>query len=98
MNESEDALLEREAKRLGKTVTQLRMEMATPDAVVRDLVADARKGISQSQSMLVERPEPTPTRKSDRGWAEPRPLQQPPGVALIDALCEAQDAKDRRGR
>ena len=98
MNESEDALLEREAKRLGKTVTQLRMEMATPDAVVRDIVGDARRGLSQSQSLIASRPEPTPTRKSDRGWVEQKSLQSPPGIALIDAMCEAQDVRDRAKR
>ena len=96
---SEDALFEREAKRLGKTVTQLRMEMATPDAVVRDLVADGRSGISQSQSLVAperaERSEPV-----RRGMGEPKPLQQPPGIKLIDGMCEAQDARDKaeRGR
>ena len=93
---SEDALFEREAKRLGKTVTQLRMEMATPDAVVRDIVDDARRGLSQSQSMIASRPEAEPTRRSNKG--EPKPLQSPPGIALIDAMCEAQDARDKAER
>ena len=95
---SDDALFEREAKRLGKSVTQLRMELATPTQLVRDIVSDGRKGISQSQSMIVERPEATPTRKSNRGWVNERPLQSPPGVKLIDAMCVAQDAKDRAKR
>jgi hypothetical protein len=96
---SEDAFLQAEAKRRGLTVTELLMLNATPDAVVRDLVADGRRGISQSQSLVAperaERSEPV-----RRGNGEPRPLQQPPGISLIDAMCEAQDARDKaeRGR
>ena len=97
-SEMSDALLEREAKRLGISVTQLLMLNAVSDDCIRDIAADGRKGISQSQSMIAERPEPTPTRKSDRGWVNERPLTQPPGVTLIDRMCEAQDAKDRQGR
>ena len=95
---SEDAMLEREAKRRRITVTELLMFNAVPDNVVRDIVGDARRGISQSQSMLTSRPEPTPTRKSDRGWVEPKPLTQPPGISLVDKLCDAQDARERAGR
>ena len=62
------AMLEREAKRRGITVTELLMFNATPDALVRDIVADARKGISKSQSMVTARPEAEPTRRSNRGW------------------------------
>ena len=96
---SEDAMLEREAKRLGLSVTELKMRLAVPDEVVRDIVGDARRGLSQSQSLLApDRAQREPTRKSDRGWVEPRPLQQPPGIALIDAMCEAQDVRDRAKR
>ena len=38
-----DALLEEEAKRRGLSVTELLMLNATPDAVVRDFVDDARR-------------------------------------------------------
>ena len=66
------AMLEREAKRRGMTVTELTDDVnATPDALVRDIVADARKGISKSQSMITARPEAEPTRRSNRGWVEP---------------------------
>ena len=97
---SEDAMLEREAKRLGVTVTELKMREAVPDNVVRDIVNDGRKGISQSTSMLVpehhkraERSEPL-----RRGNDEPRQLQQPPGISLIDAMCDVADARDRAKR
>jgi hypothetical protein len=29
------------------------------------------------------------------GWQTPRPLASPPGINYVDALCDAQDAKDR---
>ena len=93
---SEDAFLQAEAKRRGLTVTELLMLNATPDAVVRDIVDDARRGLSQSQSMIASRPEAEPTRRSNKG--EPKPLQQPPGIALVDRLCKVQDARDRAER
>ena len=92
----EEALLEAEAKRRGLTVTQLKMLNAVPDNVLRDIVADSRKGISQSTSLIpTERSEPT---RRTNGWVEPRPLSPPPGIALVDRLCDAQDAKDRAQR
>ena len=95
---SDEAVLEAEAKRRGISVTEIRMINATQDALVRDIVSDGRKGISQSQSMIPTRPEAQPTRRSNRGWVEPKPLQSPPGIALIDAMCEAQDARDKAER
>ena len=94
---SEDAMLEREAKRRGLTVTELKMLEAVPTDVIRDIVSDNRHGLSQSQSLIAperaERSEPV-----RRGNGEPRPLQQPPGIALIDAMCEAADARERARR
>ena len=95
---SEDAMLEREAKRRGISVTELKMIEAVPDKVIRDIVSDGRRGISQSQSMIAARSEAQPTRRSDKGWVEPRPLQPPPGISLVDKLCDAQDARERAGR
>jgi hypothetical protein len=37
---------------------------------------------------LVGKPKPS-------GWAEPRPLGPPPGVALADRIVDAQDQRDR---
>ena len=91
----DDAMFEREAKRRGITVTELKMLEAVPDNVIRDIVADNRRGMSQSQSMITSRPEVEPTRRSNK---EPRPLQPPPGIALVDRLGEAQDARDRAER
>lgn len=98
---SEDAFLQAEAKRRGLSMTELLMLNATPDAVVRDIANDGRKGISQSQSMLTpERAERSEPKRRTGAWVEPRPLQSPPGIKLIDGMCEAQDARDKaeRGR
>ena len=92
---SEEAMLEREAKRRGISVTELKMIEAVPENIIRDIVGDARKGLSQSQSMIASRPEARPTRRSNKGWVEQAPLQLPPGVKLIDAMCEAQAARER---
>jgi hypothetical protein len=94
---SEEALLEAEAKRRGISVTQLQMQMAVPDDLIRDIVADSRKGISQSASMISTSERAEPPRRTN-GWIEAKPLAPPPGIALVDRLCEAQDARDRRRR
>ena len=73
---SEDVMLEREAKRLGKTVTQLRMEMATPDAWFAPR-GRWPKGISQSQSMITSRPEPTSL--GGRIWVSQSHFNHPQG-------------------
>ena len=96
---SDDALFEREAKRLGLSVTELRMRLAVPEEVIRDISDDARKGLSQSQSLLApDRAEREHTQRSNKGWVEQKPLTQPPGIALIDAMCEAADARERGKR
>ena len=94
---SDEAMLEREAKRRGISVTELKMVEAVPDNVIRDIVADSRRGLSQSQSMITTRPEAEPRRRG-KGLVERRPLQPPPGIALVDRLCEAQDARDRAAK
>jgi hypothetical protein len=30
-----------------------------------------------------------------RGWIDPQPLKPPPGLNIIDAMCDAQDRRDR---
>jgi hypothetical protein len=96
-----EAILEAEAKRRGISVTTLKMLEAVPDEVIRAIVSDGRKGISRSTSMIApehqraERSEPV---RRGTGLSEPKPLQPPPGIALIDAMCEVADAKERAER
>jgi len=92
----EQTFLEMEAKRRGISVTQLRMQLATPDSLMKDIVADSRRGISQSASML------PPTRSGEEvkrgtGWQDPAPLSTP-GIDHVDRICQAQDLHDRHQR
>jgi hypothetical protein len=68
-------------------------ERAVPTSLIRDVVSDAYRGISQSASML-----PPHMRSEDK----PRPasggtvpIQPPPGINYIDQMCEAQSRADR---
>ena len=95
---SEEALLAAEAKRRGISVTELKMHNAVPDDLLRDIVADSRKGISQSASMIPTNERAEPRTRHTNGWVETKPLAPPPGINLIDRMCLAQDAKDRAAR
>jgi hypothetical protein len=61
-----------------------------PSDVTRDLVNDQRRSIPQSTSLA----EP----KRGSGWAEPLELKPPPGINVIDAMCLAEDIKERKRR
>jgi hypothetical protein len=94
----EEEMLDAEARRRGLSVTQLRMLRATPDRLMADLAADARRSRAPS-SIIPAKPnaEARPPVGSN-GWAAERPLQPPAGVAIADRLMDAQDALDRRQR
>jgi hypothetical protein len=36
-----------------------------------------------------------PTKSKTSGWSEPRPLEPPPGIELIDQQVDAADLMDR---
>jgi hypothetical protein len=66
---------------------------AVPDALVRDIVSDAYRGISKSASMIPDK---------QRAAEEPRaasggtiPVQQPAGVRWVDAQCDYADRQER---
>jgi hypothetical protein len=42
---------------------------------------------------MVQKP-PKPAERGT-GWYEAKPLASPPGINYVDALCDAQDARDR---
>jgi hypothetical protein len=46
-------------------------------------------------SMIPPKAAKEPVPKVGNGWQEPNPLSPPPGVALVDRLCDAADAADR---
>jgi hypothetical protein len=83
---AENELLEREAKARGLSVTQYLMLKATPDSLMRDLMADARRGISNSASMIPDRERKQPTARGT-GWVEPPKVRPPDNIELIDAMC-----------
>jgi hypothetical protein len=93
-NTTENELLERAAKMLGLSVTQYLMMKAVPDSLIADIVADNRRGISNSASMIPDR-DRKPVVEKGTGWVDPRPLGPPPGIATIDAMVEADTARQR---
>jgi hypothetical protein len=53
---AENELLEQLCRRWGISTTLYRMLKATPNSLMRDLMADARRGIPTSASMLPPQP------------------------------------------
>jgi hypothetical protein len=93
----EDEMIEDEARRRGLSATQLGMLKATPDRLMRDLTADARRASPMQPSSPIARDaEPAPARGN--GWQESLSLEPQPGIDLIDRMCLAQDARDRSRR
>ena len=84
--------VEAEARRRGIQPYQVRATQAVNDRLMADIVADARRGISQSASMIP--PSRAPAKPKGSGWQDAAPLQQPPGIDHIDRMCEAQSRAD----
>jgi hypothetical protein len=60
---------------------------------LRDIVRD---GSVQSPSSMIPEDLTAERRwQSTSGFVEPSPIRPPPGIDLIDKLCEAQDRRDR---
>jgi hypothetical protein len=96
-NTTENELLEREAKMRGLSVTQYLMLKATPDSLMRDLMADVWRGIPQSASMIPDAERSKPVARGT-GWVKPPPIKSPPGAepgGLIDQMVEADSARQR---
>src|SRR6516225_10022736 len=85
--------VEAEARRRGVQPYQLRAANAVGDRLVKDLVADAYKGISQSASML--RPSREPPKPKGNGWVDPAPVKPPSGIEYVDRLCDQQSRAER---
>jgi hypothetical protein len=81
-----------EAKVRGLQEWQLDAMRAVPDSLIRDIVGDARRGISTSASMIPDKRADGTPRAPSGGTTEIKP---PPGVNYVDALCDAQDRRDR---
>jgi hypothetical protein len=63
---AENELLEREARARGLSITQYLMLKAAPDSLMRDLMADNWRGISNSASMIPDRERSRPVERRDR--------------------------------
>jgi hypothetical protein len=87
----EQEATEREAAMTGLQPYQVRANRAVPNSLIRDIVADSRRGptapSSLASSVQSEKPRPP------SGGVTP--ISQPPGIAHIDRLC---DEADRRAR
>jgi hypothetical protein len=91
----EERAMEELARIKGISVTQLRMTLAAPTSVTQDIVRDNRHTSHSTSLIPPKRSQPEGPSKGS-GWAEPQPLRPPEGIALVDKLCDAQDALDRR--
>jgi hypothetical protein len=84
--------VEAEARRRGIQPYQVRATQAVGDRLVKDIVADAYRGISQSASMIP--PSREPAKPKGTGWVDAAPLKSP-DTRWIDAQIDAQDKRDR---
>jgi hypothetical protein len=97
MSNIEDEFVEREAKMRGLTIPQYLAQRAIPNSLARDLMADARRGISNSASMIPDRERSKPVQRGS-GWTPDVPIKQPPGAepgGLIDRMVEADTQRQR---
>jgi hypothetical protein len=72
------------------------MTEAVPDKLMREIVSDSRRGVA-APSSLASKPDAPPPEPRPRGtgWRDLEPLTPPPGVAIMDAMMDVQDVKDR---
>jgi hypothetical protein len=69
------------------------MVAAVPDSLMRDIVRDFWKGVSQPSSLIPQQPV-----ARGSGWVTPAPLRPPPGVELIDRMMATDDRRWRAER
>jgi hypothetical protein len=99
--EMERQLLEREAQRLGISVTQLMMRKAVTNSdgsdVVQQIVWDTvgRNNPSFKTGKIGKAGPTYEPGQRGSGWRKPDPLQSPPGQDLIQRMCEADSARQR---
>src|SRR5262249_36954884 len=72
---------------------------AVPDALMRDLRADAFKPNPMAVSGGLTKPAPSEPPKTigTKGWVEARPLTAPEGIGLVDQIAEGFAKRERRG-
>jgi hypothetical protein len=84
-----------EARARGMEPWQLEMARGLDDKTVRGVVDDFRRGPSQP-SGLAGPTKPEQVKSKGTGWQDQRPLESPPGVAILDKIMDQADAADRR--
>jgi len=82
------------ARRRGIEPYQVRATQAVGDQLVRDLVADAYRGISTSASMIIPSRSSQPPATKGNGWRDAVPLK-PIDTRYIDAQLDAAAHADR---
>jgi hypothetical protein len=76
-----------DAARLGIEEWRLTMARAVGDDLVRSVVEDNRGSRAPSS--------PAEPVKRGTGWSDPVPLKPQPGIDIIDAMVDQQDALDK---
>jgi len=74
------------------------MVAAIPDRQIASIVRELRLGPAQPSSMTKPVATEPPKVIGKHGWLDERKLEPPPGISLIDQMCEAADRKERRCR
>jgi hypothetical protein len=71
---------------------------ATPESVMADLRADARRGDVHARASAFpkdQKPATTPEPTNRTGWVESPALKPPSGVAMVDRIAGSFAARDR---
>jgi len=96
-DERRQQALAAEAKAKGMPEWQLEASRAVDTDMVRDLVADSRRGpIHRPSSIMPEGANAKPAAKGN-GWVTPPQVGDwyPPGERFMNQMMDAQDARDR---
>ena len=81
-------------ERMGMPASAMRaMVEAVPD--FRGIAVEQRVGRSQP-GMFPDKPSGEPRARRGSGWVEPKPLEPPPGVSVMDQMLDVEDEIDRR--
>jgi hypothetical protein len=95
-----------------RAISERRMNFATPPSVIRDFAVlddrlvkeialrDARAPTGPAGSAIPSSQQVSNVRtgggSSTPGWSDPIPLSNPPGVRQLDAICIADDVRQRK--
>jgi hypothetical protein len=73
-----------------------RAAKAVPTDLLRDIVADSRRGPTAPSSMISKPEAQAAPAIGKRGWIDAVPLpSSPPGMRIIDRMMDQQDRMDR---